>query len=116
MEGRRSHRDNFKKKMPKTYNFPNPLRVKLAKELDKEGKTKEANIWKKASEAAGMKISPQVMRKWHSSTLGELMVPDRYVDIFQGRAPRSVLAKYYTCTGLKRLKQVNDNAALNISR
>jgi integrase len=64
------------------------------------------NIWKKSSEAAGIKITPQVMRKWHSSTLGELMVPDRYVDIFQGRAPRSVLAKHYTGKGLDLLKRV----------
>ena len=37
-------------------------------------------IWKKASKAAEFKITPQVLRKWHSTELGELMVPDRFVD------------------------------------
>ena len=65
-------------------------------------------IWKKASQAADSKIRPQVMRKWHSTVLGELMVPDRFVDVFQGRAPKSVLAKHYTGIGQERLKRVYD--------
>ena len=32
-------------------------------------------IWKKATRAAEFTITPQVMRKWHSTELGELMVP-----------------------------------------
>jgi len=28
--------------------------------------------------------------------LGDDNIPDRFVDVFQGRAPRSVLAKHYT--------------------
>jgi hypothetical protein len=36
--------------------------------------------------------------------MGELGVPDRYVDAFQGRAPRSVLANHYTGKGIDRLK------------
>ena len=67
-----------------------------------------------ASEAAGIKISSQVMRKWNSSILGELMVPDRYVDIFQGRAPRSVLAKHYTGKGINLLKRVYEIADIHI--
>ena len=71
-------------------------------------------IWKKASKAAGFKITPQVLRKWHSTELGELMVPDRSVDIFQGRAPKSVLAKHYTGKGLERLKRIYDRADLTV--
>jgi len=72
------------------------------------------NVWKKASKAAKFKITPQVLRKWHSTMLGELMVPDRYVDIFQGRAPRNVLAKHYTGKGLERLKRIYEKADLKV--
>ena len=71
-------------------------------------------LWKKASKAAGVKITPQVLRKWHSTELGELMVPDRFVDVFQGRAPRNVLAKHYTGNGLKRMKRIYDKAGLKV--
>jgi intergrase/recombinase len=71
-------------------------------------------IWKKASEKAGIKISPQILRKWHSTELGELGVPDRYVDIFQGRAPRTVLAKHYTGKELLRLKRIYEKANLKV--
>jgi len=67
-------------------------------------------IWKKASRAAEFKITAQVLRKWHSTMLGELMVPDRFVDVFQGRAPKNVLAKHYTGKGLERLKRIYDKA------
>ena len=60
-------------------------------------------IWKKASGSAKCKITAQILRKWHSTELGELGVPDRFVDVFQGRAPRNVLAKYYTGKDLMRL-------------
>jgi len=71
-------------------------------------------IWKKASKVAAFKITPQVLRKWHSTMLGELMVPDRFVDVFQGRAPRNVLARHYTGNGLERLKRIYDKANLRV--
>ena len=71
-------------------------------------------IWDKASEAAGMRITPQVLRIWFSTEMGELGVPDRYVDIFQGRAPKTVLAKHYTGKGLERLKRIYDKAGLRV--
>jgi intergrase/recombinase len=72
------------------------------------------NIWRKASDEAGIKISPQIMRKWHSTELGELGVPDRYVDIFQGRAPQSVIGKHYTGKEFERLKRIYDKAGLRL--
>ncbi len=45
------------------------------------------------------------MRKWHSIMLSELMVPDRFVDVFQGRVPKNVLTRHYTGKGLKRRKR-----------
>ena len=52
-----------------------------------------------------------MLRKWHSTVLGELGIPDRYVDVFQGRAPRNVLAKFYTGIELERLKRIYDKAS-----
>lgn len=71
-------------------------------------------LWKEISKKVGVKITPQILRKWHATMLGELGVPDRYVDIFQGRAPKSVLAKFYTGKELKRLKRIYDKANLRI--
>jgi integrase len=71
-------------------------------------------IWRKASANAGVKIRPQILRKWHSTELGELGVPDRYVDIFQGRAPQSVIGKFYTGKELERLKRIYEKAGLRV--
>jgi intergrase/recombinase len=71
-------------------------------------------IWRKVSASAGIKITPQVLWVWHATTLGELGIPDRYVDIFQGRAPRSVLAKHYTGSGFNRLKRIYEKANLKV--
>jgi intergrase/recombinase len=71
-------------------------------------------MWKKASKNAGVKITPQILRKWHSTELGELGIPDRYVDIFQGRAPKTVIAKFYTGKELERLKRIYAKAGLRV--
>jgi len=42
------------------------------------------------------------------------MVPDRFVDVFQGRAPKSVLAKHYTGKDLERLKRMHEKADLKV--
>lgn len=46
--------------------------------------------------------------------MSELGVTDRFIDIFQGRAPISVLAKHYTGKRLLRLKRIYDKADLKI--
>jgi len=46
--------------------------------------------------------------------MGEKLIPDRFVDIFQGRAPRTVLAKHYTGKGLQRLRRIYEKAELKI--
>jgi len=58
-------------------------------------------IWKLASNTAGVSITSEVVRAWFSTEMGELGVPDRFIDILQGRAPRSVLAKHYTGKNLQ---------------
>jgi len=71
-------------------------------------------IWIKASKSAGVTITSKILRAWFSTEMGELGVPDRFVDVFQGRAPRSVLAKHYTGKGLEVLKRVYDKANLRV--
>ena len=71
-------------------------------------------IWRKASKAAKIRITPQVLRAWFATVMGEKLIPDRFVDIFQGRAPRSILAKHYTGKGMQRLRKVYQKANLRI--
>jgi len=46
--------------------------------------------------------------------MGELGIPDKYVDVFQGRAPRIVIAKHHTGKGLERLKRIYEKADLKV--
>jgi integrase len=71
-------------------------------------------IWIRASKGAGVTITSKILRAWFSTEMGEIGVPDRFVDVFQGRAPRSVLAKHYTGKGLKTLKRIYEKANLKI--
>ena len=72
------------------------------------------NLWNTVNENLDIRITAKKLRLWHSVELGELGVGDRYIDTFQGRAPRSTLAKHYTSRGLDRLKAVYDSAGLKI--
>jgi integrase len=72
-------------------------------------------IWATVSKAAGIKITPQILRVWFASEMGDALIPDRYIDIFEGRAPRSVLAKHYTAKGIERLKIIYEKADLNVN-
>jgi len=46
--------------------------------------------------------------------MGRLGVPDRYVDAFCGRVPRSVLARHYTDFSPEKLKEIYDKARLKV--
>jgi len=71
-------------------------------------------IWKDASKSAGVKITSKLLRVWFSTEMGEIGVPDRFIDVFQGRAPRTVLAKHYTGKDLQRLKRIYEKANLKV--
>jgi intergrase/recombinase len=55
-----------------------------------------------------------MLRAWFSTEMGEIGVPDRFIDVFQGRAPSTVLAKHYTEKGLLRLKRIYGKANLKV--
>ena len=68
----------------------------------------------RASKKTGIRITPQVLREWFCSQLGELGVPDRYVDALCGRTPKSVLARHYTDYSPEKLKRIYDKANLTV--
>jgi integrase len=71
-------------------------------------------IFKRAFEATGVKITPQLLRDWFCCEMGELGVQDRYVDAFCGRVPRSILARHYTDYSPEKLKRIYDKADLKV--
>jgi integrase len=70
--------------------------------------------WARASEGSGVKVTPKVLRFWFANEMARLGVPDRFIDAFQGRIPRSVLARHYTDYSLENLKQIYDKAGLKV--
>jgi len=70
--------------------------------------------WPKAIEACGFVIQPQLLRDWFCEAMSNLNVPDRYIDAFCGRVPKSVLAKHYTDYAPEKLKRIYDRAKLKV--
>jgi integrase len=77
-------------------------------------KSEAARVFNRASKASGVKITPQVLREWFACELARLGVPDRYVDAFCGRVPRSVLARHYTDYSPERLREIYERAGLRV--
>ncbi len=69
-------------------------------------------FWREARKKTELKITPQTLRDWFCCQMGELGVPDRYLDAFCGRVPKSVLARHYTDYSPERLKRIYDKAGL----
>jgi len=70
--------------------------------------------WKRAREKSGVYLKPKDMRDFFSQEMGKALIPDRFIDIFQGRAPRNVLAKHYTPQGIRMLTEIYDKADLQV--
>ena len=64
------------------------------------------NAFKEAEEATGVKVTPQILREWFCNEMANLGVPDRYIDAFCGRTPKTILAKHYTDYTPQRLKKI----------
>jgi integrase len=67
-----------------------------------------------AREETRLTITPKVLRFWFANEMARLGVPDRFIDAFQGRIPRSVLARHYTDYSLENLKAIYDRAGLRV--
>jgi integrase len=70
--------------------------------------------WKRAKEKSGIYLKPKDLRDFFSQEMGKAFVPDRYIDIFQGRAPKNVLAKHYNPHGIRMLKEIYEKANLKL--
>ena len=77
-------------------------------------RAKLGKIWKYAREKTGLDITPQVLREWFAEEMSNLGVPERFIDAFQGRIPRTVLAKHYSDYRPEKLKQIYDKAGLKV--
>ncbi|MBC7120976.1 MAG: tyrosine-type recombinase/integrase [Candidatus Methanosuratus sp.] len=71
-------------------------------------------LFRIAMEKTGLHITPQTLRFWFANEMARLGVPDRFIDAFQGRIPRSVLARHYTDYSLENLKAIYDRAGLKV--
>lgn len=70
---------------------------------------------KRASSRAGtVRTTPQVLRVWFADQMNRLGVADRYIDALCGRTPKSVLAKHYTDFSPRRLREVYEEAGLEV--
>ena len=70
--------------------------------------------WNKAKQKTGIFLKPKDLRDFFSQEMGKAFVPDRYIDIFQGRAPRNILAKHYNPHGITMLREIYDKANLRV--
>jgi integrase len=77
-------------------------------------KTQIDRAFRQARVRSGADITPQTLREWFACEMGALSVPDRYVDAFCGRVPRSVLARHYTDYSPERLKAIYDKAGIRV--
>ena len=71
-------------------------------------------IFRRGREKINVHLNPQILREWFCSEMGKLGVPDRYVDAFCGRVPRSVLVRHYTDFSPGKLKEIYDKANLKV--
>jgi integrase len=70
--------------------------------------------WNRARRKTGLGLKPKDLRDFFSQEMGKALIPDRYIDIFQGRAPKGVLAKHYTPQGVRLLREIYDKADLKV--
>ena len=70
--------------------------------------------WKRAKKKSGINLKPKDLRDFFSQEMGKAFVPDRYIDIFQGRSPRNVLSKHYNPHGIAMLKEIYEKGNLNL--
>ncbi|ERG92878.1 MAG: hypothetical protein J07HQW1_02927 [Haloquadratum walsbyi J07HQW1] len=71
-------------------------------------------MFQKISDESGMKITPQVLRRWLASKMASLGVDSNYIDAFAGRVPESVLEKHYLDYSPQKLNQIYDDAGFTV--
>lgn len=61
--------------------------------------------WKRTAKKSGVKLTPQEVTE---------LIPDRYIDAFCVRVPKTILARHYTDYSPKRLKRIYGKAGLKV--
>jgi len=74
----------------------------------------DKRLWSNTRDKTGIDITPHLLRKWHASELLRLGMNPLYIDMLQGRVPRSILAKHYISIDVDTLKQAYDEAGLKV--
>jgi integrase len=88
---------------------------KPKEKLFREGKHRRSLTgFIRARRKTGLNITPQILREWFCSEMGRLGVPDRFVDAFCGRVPRTVLARHYTDFSPEKLKEIYDKVNIAV--
>jgi integrase len=70
--------------------------------------------FKTARKETGISITPQKLREWFAEEMGNLGVPDRYIDALCGRVPNSVLARRYTDYSPEKLRVIYEKAKIRV--
>jgi integrase len=91
-----------------------PTRAKDDSRLFQINERNLRDAFTRVSKNTGIRLSPQTLREWFCQTMGELGIPDRFIDAFCGRTPKSILARHYSDYSPERLKRIYDQAGLNI--
>ncbi|MHC1586503.1 MAG: integrase [Candidatus Hecatellaceae archaeon] len=68
-----------------------------------------------AEAESGLKLNPHMLRKWFATEMASRGVPAHYIDAFQGRLPKTILARYYTDYSSRRLLQIYKQAGLSLN-
>jgi integrase len=66
------------------------------------------------SEAVGVKVTVQKLRRWFATKMSRCGVDAKYIDAFCGRTPSSVLEKHYLDYSPERLKEIYDEAGIAV--
>ena len=70
--------------------------------------------WGNARVKSNIQLKVKDLRDFFCQEMGELSVPDRFIDAFCGRTPKSILARHYSDYSPERLKRIYDQAGLKV--
>jgi len=71
-------------------------------------------MFQRNSDNSGVRVTPQMLRRWFASEMTSLGVDSSYIDAFCGRTPDSVLEKHYLDYSPRKLKEIYDDAGLTV--
>ncbi|MDD2666631.1 MAG: tyrosine-type recombinase/integrase [Methanocellales archaeon] len=118
----KNHSGNTKKSWVSFYNkeCDAVLKEYLEQRMDRGvkifsvSKKRIETLFSMTSREVNIRITPQTLREWFCSEMGRLGVPDRYVDAFCGRVPKSVLSRHYTDYSPEVLREIYEKAKLSV--